>query len=432
MSTLPRTPPRTDAPSVRAQRAGQSGELLNISYVHAFVKVAECGGIAPASKELSLSPSAVSRSIQLIEKHLGVPLLERRPRGSLLSSYGKKILPRAQSAIRELGAIPRMKKNESRAPLDALEHLLNTRRLQMFVKLCELRRMPGVAAELGISQPAISLGVGILESGVGGVLFERSTLGLFPTRQAMAMELNCRRTLHELRLIPAEIAALHGSMQGVVTMGAIPLGRPLILPDAIAEVTTRHAGLRIVTRESPFEELISGLRSGDIDFIFGPILLCEKAGQLRCEALFEEDVALLVGENHALLRERAALKDLKGARWILPPKGAPARLLLDSAFINVGMHPPVPVVESADLEIIRGLLTSTDMVAALLSHQMAYEIAEGRIKRLPIQFPGTVSEMGLYYRAESSPSPAARTLMDAIRLIAEKQSQSLTERSSLL
>jgi DNA-binding transcriptional LysR family regulator len=63
---------------------------------------------------------------------------------------------------------------------------------------------------------------------------------------------------------------------------------------------------------------------------------------------------------------------------------------------------------------------------------MAYEIAEGRIKRLPIQFPGTVSEMGLYYRAESSPSPAARTLMDAIRLIAEKQSQSLTERSILL
>jgi LysR family transcriptional regulator of gallate degradation len=68
------------------------------------------------------------------------------------------------------------------------------------------------------------------------------------------------------------------------------------------------------------------------------------------------------------------------------------------------------------------------MVAGLLSYQMAYEIEEGIIKRLPIQFPATGSEMGLCYRTESRPSPAARILMDAIRLIAEKQRQPLTER----
>lgn len=428
MSTLPGTLPRADTPDVRAERAGKPEELLNISYVQAFVKVAECGGIAPASNALCLSPSSVSRSIQQIEEFLGVPLLERHHRGSLLSAYGKQILPRAQSAIWELNEIPRMKKDESRPPLGAIEHLLNTRRLQMFVKLCELRRMPGVAAELGISQPAISLGVGILESGVGCVLFERSTRGLLPTRQAVAMELNCRRALNELRLIPAEIAALHGAVQGVVTIGAIPHGRPLILPDAIAEVTTRHAGLQIVMRESPVEELISGLHASDIDFIFGPMLLCEKTGYLRCEALFQEDVALLVGQNNALLGKRAVLEGLEGARWILPPRDAPARVLLNSAFINAGMHPPAPVVESSDLAIIRGLLTSTDMVAGLLSYQMAYEIEEGIIKRLPIQFPATGSEMGLCYRTESRPSPAARILMDAIRLIAEKQRQPLTER----
>jgi LysR family transcriptional regulator of gallate degradation len=295
------------------------------------------------------------------------------------------------------------------------------------VKLCEQHHTQSVAAELGISQPAISLGLRILESGVGTVLFERSPLGFMPTRQAMLMERNCRRALNELRLIPAEIAALRGSMEGVVTVGAIPLGRPLILPDAIAEVAARHARVQIVTRESPFEELISGLRASDIDFIFGPLLFSDRIGHLKGEALFEEDVALLVGKNNELLKKRVLMKDLRNIRWILPRKNAPARLLLESVFKNAGLRPPVPVVESGDLAIIRGLLTGTDMVAALLSHQMAYEIKEGTVRRLPIVFPETVSKMGLFYRAER-PSPAAQILMDAIRGIAEKQGHLVSER----
>jgi LysR family transcriptional regulator of gallate degradation len=430
MSTLLEALPRTHTSRVCAPRTKQPDELLNINHLRAFVKVAECGGIASASKELSLSPSSVSRSIQQIEECLGVPLLERHPRGSFLSSYGKQILFRAQSAIRELNAIPRMKMDDRKGAVNSLEHLLNTRRLQMFVKLCELRHMPSVAAEMGISQPAISLGIGILESGVGDVLFERSTLGLAPTRQALAMELRCRRALNELRLIPDEIAALRGLMQGVVTIGDIPLGRPVILPEAIAQATTRHAGLQIVTREDSFDELVAGLRATDIDFIYGPLLLDGIEGHLQSEALFEEDVALLVGQDNALLKKRTTLKDLEGARWILPPKSGPARLLLNSAFIDAGMRPPSPVVESSDLAIIRGLLSKTSMVAALLSYQMPYETGEGGIKRLPVQFPGTVCKMrmGFCYRADSRLSPGAQFLMDAIRGIAEKRSLPLTER----
>jgi LysR family transcriptional regulator of gallate degradation len=430
MNNLQRTKTQSAAgtPSIRAQNAGQFEELLNLSHLRAFVNVAESGNIARAAKKHRLAHSSISRSIQQIEEYLGVSLLERLPRGMVLSSYGKQILPRAQKAINELGAIARANERNSRSSSDLLEHLLNTRRLQVFVKLCEQPHTRSVAAELGISQPAISLGIKILESGVGAVLFERSPLGFMPTRQAMLMELNCRRALNELRLIPAEIAALRGSMEGVVTIGSIPLGRPLILPDAIAEVATRHARVHVVTRESPFEELISGLRARDIDFIFGPLLFSDRIGHLKGEALFEEDVALLVGKNNELLRKRVLVKDLGSLRWILPRKGAPARLLLESVFENAGLRPPVPVVESGDLAIIRGLLMGTDMVAALLSHQMAYEIAEGTIRRLPIVFPETVSKMGLFYRAEERPSPAAQVLMDSIRGIAGKQGHLASER----
>jgi hypothetical protein len=67
------------------------------------------------------------------------------------------------------------------------------------------------------------------------------------------------------------------------------------------------------------------------------------------------------------------------------------------------------------------------MVAALLSHQMAYEIAEGRIKRLPIMFSDTMSKIGLFYRDESHPSPAAQVLMNAIRSVAENKDSRLSK-----
>jgi len=221
---------------------------------------------------------------------------------------------------------------------------------------------------------------------------------------------------------------LRGSLQGAVTIGAIPLGRPLILPDAIAEVANRHTSLRVVIREDPIQELVSGLRSDDIDFIFGPLLLLERKSRLRTESLFEEDVALLVGENNRLLKKRVVLKDLVKVRWVLPRKSAPARQLLNSAFKSAGLPPPIPIVESEDLTIIRGLLAKTDMVTALLSHQMAYEIEEGSVKRLPNVFDDTLSEIGFLYPAENIASPAARVMMDAIRRIARKQNGSSAKR----
>jgi LysR family transcriptional regulator of gallate degradation len=60
-------------------------------------------------------------------------------------------------------------------------------------------------------------------------------------------------------------------LEGVVTVGALPLGRTLLLPMAIADVHRRHPHLRFRTLESPYEELTAGLLSGRIDFILGAV-----------------------------------------------------------------------------------------------------------------------------------------------------------------
>lgn len=115
------------------------------------------------------------------------------------------------------------------------------------------------------------------------------------------------------------------------------------------------------------------------------------------------------------------LKGVHQARWVLPRAGSPARQLLDNCFAAAGLTAPWPVVESADLAVIRGLLVRSDMLAAVSAHQLAYEIASGELQRLPLALPGTARAIGLMQRSGCLQSPAAVALMACIRQVITEQ-----------
>lgn len=53
-----------------------------------FLEVARAGSIRAAADRLHIAPSAVSRQVHQLEQELGMPLLERRPRGVVLTEAG--------------------------------------------------------------------------------------------------------------------------------------------------------------------------------------------------------------------------------------------------------------------------------------------------------------------------------------------------------
>lgn len=64
--------------------------MLN-SNLKAFVRVAECGSFTKAAESLYLSPAAVMKQINALEKHLDLILLERSPAGVRLTAAGEVI-----------------------------------------------------------------------------------------------------------------------------------------------------------------------------------------------------------------------------------------------------------------------------------------------------------------------------------------------------
>lgn len=395
--------------------------LTNLMQIRAFSQVVAQGSVSRAADELFRTQSAITRSIRDLEQKLAVPLFERHASGMLLTDFGKCVLPRARRAIAELHQVPALLarlqgKGAARADSEPL-YLFNVRRLQIFVCLCETRHMQTVATLLGLSQPAISAALKVLENGAGAPLLERTPHGMVPSLAGREIEANIRRALNELQHIPADIAARRGVLTGVVRVGALPLGRTRLLPQAIVRLTARYPGVSVVTNESAFSALASELRSGDIDFIFGALRDSDYAADVYSETLFTEEMVLLARCGHPLAQAGLQPSQLKNVRWVLPRSATPARRLLDDCFQAMAMPPPSPVVESGDLALVRGLLLNSDMLAAVSAHQLEHELASGELVQLPLALPNTGRAIGLTFRTGSLHSPAAQALIDSLRAL---------------
>lgn len=93
-SVVQRTIVEEGAPDMR--------RLPPLTAIEAFVQVARTGSIKAASQELALSPPALSRRIQALERFIGRPLFERRHQAVVLNEDGDRLLQQIAPALDQL------------------------------------------------------------------------------------------------------------------------------------------------------------------------------------------------------------------------------------------------------------------------------------------------------------------------------------------
>jgi len=384
--------------------------------------VARLGSMNKAATELLRAHSAIAHAIQQLEQGLNQTLFERATRGMLLTEAGRVLLRRVEYAFDEMEA--------ARAELEAIhspdDHPLrnaqifslavNERRLATLIALAEQKHMGAVAQQLDITQPAVSMAVRDIEDSVGVALFERSGM-LWQATEAGEIIINhLKRALSQLRLADAELTALDGHIRGKVIVGALPFGRPYILPAAISRVHRKHPGLQFTTVEAPLNSLAYSLWCGDIDFILGALGNVEPYPDLVQESLFGDRMGVIARAGHPLAkRAQLTLADTLNTDWVLPREGTPPRKIMRAAFAAIGKQEPAPTVESSDLSVIRGLLLESDMVTAASSHLFHHEIKAGVLQRLPIDMAESNRSVGILRRTLEHSSPRAQLLIEEIR-----------------
>ncbi|MDB5533758.1 MAG: uncharacterized protein JWO28_2073, partial [Hyphomicrobiales bacterium] len=101
-------------------------------------------------------------------------------------------------------------------------------RWRYFLQVAETASVSRAAEKLGLSQPALSRQIALLEGELGASLFRRTGRGLALTQAGVAFRAKAVDILRRIAALPEEIAADGGAATGPVAFGAPPfMGRIL-------------------------------------------------------------------------------------------------------------------------------------------------------------------------------------------------------------
>jgi DNA-binding transcriptional LysR family regulator len=92
-------------PSVNNRRAPGINAMDHLQAIRAFARVVETGGFSRAAQSLHMPNASLSKSIQSLEKHLGVKLLERSTRRVSVTVDGAAYYERTRHLLSELDDI---------------------------------------------------------------------------------------------------------------------------------------------------------------------------------------------------------------------------------------------------------------------------------------------------------------------------------------
>lgn len=174
--------------------------------------------------------------------------------------------------------------------------------LEQFVAVARARNFTRAAAELNISQSALSRAIQKLEEQVGRPLFERKPREVVLTDLG---ELLLDRAKEILKMVEDTFSLIsEASRHGRIRLGAIPTIAPYFLPGLLRTFSGLHPEISIIVQEDTTENLLKRCSHGEIDLaiLAQPVI----AKYLEVAELFDEELFLVVPAGHAL-SERAEI-----------------------------------------------------------------------------------------------------------------------------
>lgn len=168
--------------------------------------------------------------------------------------------------------------------------------LEQFVALARAKNFTRAAAELHLSQPALSRAIQKLEEQLGQPLFERHPREVILTDLG---ELLLARAKEILKLVEDTFSELaEAGRRGRIRLGAIPTIAPYFLPKLLGGFAKKHPEISVIVQEDTTELLIQRCNHGEIDLAIVALPIIAKT--LEVEPLFSEELLLVAPAGHPL------------------------------------------------------------------------------------------------------------------------------------
>jgi LysR family transcriptional regulator of gallate degradation len=391
--------------------------LPNPRHLLALREVARAGSVSAAARAVHLSQPAVTQAVATLERHFGARLFERGSRGMTPTAAGGLVAVRVGRALDQLGEgvdeVLRGLRPARTAPLRAI----TAAQLEALVGVVEQGAFGAAARAGGVARATLHRAARQLEGLFGTKLYEATSHGLRPTREAGRLARRVRLAVTELEQARAELAALAGRDGGATTIGAMPLARSVVVPAAVLEFAAQRPRHRIAILDGSYESLLDALRRGRADLLVGA-LRDSVPDDVTQEPMFDDPLAIIVRAGHPLARSgrRPSAAALARYPWVAPRGGSPLRRHYEALFPQGTVAPAEPI-ECNSLVAARALLVASDRVMLLSAQQVQHERTAGQLVALPHPRGDVRRRIGLTVRRDWLPTEAQGELLATIRRV---------------
>ncbi|MBL0420892.1 LysR family transcriptional regulator [Ramlibacter sp. AW1] len=298
---------------------------------------------------------------------------------------------------------------------------MNTSRIKMrhlhcLVVVAQERSMLKAAEVLALTQPAVSKTIAELEALVGRELLHRHPRGVDLTPAGSVLAEHAGASLRNLREGLDAAAGQPLVQQPSVSLGALPNVSVTLLPLALQSLRKRHPRLLVRVASGTNAQLMSRLRQGELDFVFGRLAEPADMMNLHFEHLFSEPLVAVVRPGHALARQRRLRPQaLDGQDVILPTVGTVIRRTLDAWLVTRGVTLSGCVLETVDTTFAAQHLQRSDAVWFVPS-SLAQGLHDVPVRALDLDMADTEGPVGITYRRDQELAGAAALMAEALRL----------------
>ena len=283
--------------------------------------------------------------------------------------------------------------------------------LQAFVAVAERASFRQAAADLFLSQPALSRRIEKLEESLGVKLFERTTRRVHLTNVGQTFLVNVRTALDALEDAVLGVADLAAHRTGTVTLACVPSAVWHFLPAVLKRFSERFPRIRVRIHDESAQDVLNLVLAGEADF--GINFTGAENPEIVFEPVYVESYVLAMRRDHRLARRKKLnWKDTVDERYISVAKSSGNRSVIDAALSGVEKHPII----FCEVNHVSGVLALVEAglgVAAVPGLSVLPERQE-LVVGVPLVNPAINRTLGLITKRNHVMPPAARTLFDML------------------
>lgn len=283
------------------------------------------------------------------------------------------------------------------------------RQLVTFHTLARVGSVSRTAEELHLTQPAVSLQLGILEESAGTPLLSRGARGVRLTEAGEVLANYAARILQLWGEASEAMAAQCGQVAGTLRVGVVTTAEYLV-PQLLLEFTRQHTQVGVKLGVGNRAEIAAQLAQQDIDLA----IMGRPPAELRVEAapFARHPMAFVAAPDHPLVHKPdVALADFVDVNLLVRERGSGTRTTVEQLFKTAGVDMRLGAEMSSN-EAIKQMCAAGYGVAFISLHACVLELCTGVLAQVPL--PGHPIEREWYVISLADrPLPAAATAFAA-------------------